>query len=113
MQDTHRLAVEVFTEEGYWAGHAVGVAGCITADTLPELFAEVEFFKHFCLGVSKETPVSVEYTAVADQPEIADELSAAYSAFMAMPEEVRPKAIPWDHDNDRPLNATAVPLINS
>jgi hypothetical protein len=26
------------------------------------------FFKHFCLGVSKETPVSVEYVAVADQP---------------------------------------------
>jgi hypothetical protein len=112
MQNTHRLAVEVFTEEGYWAGHATGVAGCITADTLLELFAEVELFKHFCLGVPKETPVSVEYVAVAEQPEIAEELCAAYRGFLAMPEDVRPRAIPWNHDNDRPLNASAAPLIN-
>jgi hypothetical protein len=76
------------------AGHAAGVAGCITANTLPELFVEVEFFKHFCLGVPKETPVSVEYVAVADQPEIAEELCAAYREFLAIPEDVRPKAIP-------------------
>jgi hypothetical protein len=38
--------------------------------------------------------VSVEYAAVADQPEIAEELCAAYREFLAMPEDFRPKAIP-------------------
>lgn len=61
--------------------------------------------------LTQNTAVSVEYVAVADQPEIAEEL-CAYREFLAMPEDVRPKAIPWDHDNDRPLNATASSLLN-
>jgi hypothetical protein len=78
-------------------------------DTLFEMFAEVEFGKHFSLALPKDVPVSVEY--VAGQPEIAAELRDAWRAFQAMPEDVRPKAIAWDHDNNRPLNVSESPLI--
>jgi hypothetical protein len=110
MKNTHHLAVEVSKENGYWDAFPIDAPGSASGATLFELFADGEFSKHFFLGVPKEVPVSLEY--VPGQPEIAEELSAAYHAFLAMPEDVRPKVILWDHDNDRRLNAAAAPLIN-
>ena len=47
-------------------------------------------------------PVCVEY--VAGQSEIAPELRAVYAAYLALPTDLRPVAVPWDPDNDRPVD---------
>jgi len=110
-QGSHHLAVRVLKKDGYWIAHSINAPGGMDGDTLPELFAEVEFFKHFCLDVPEEMPVSVEY--VAGQPEIAEELCAAHAAYMALPPHLRPMAVAWDHDNDRPVNpAHTGPFLN-
>jgi hypothetical protein len=44
----------------------------------------------------------VEY--VAGQPEIAAEINAIYAAYLALPAHLRPVAVPWDPDNDRPTD---------
>jgi hypothetical protein len=44
----------------------------------------------------------VEY--VAGQPEIAPELDAIHAAYLALPPHLRPIAVPWDLDNDRPAD---------
>jgi hypothetical protein len=100
IHDAHRLKVRVLKKDGYWVGLSDGLAGGSTGDTLPELFAEIEFFKHSCDGVPEDVPVCVEY--VAEQPEIAPELGAVYAAYLALPPHLRPIAVPWDIDNDRP-----------
>jgi hypothetical protein len=109
--DAHRLKVLVLKKDGYWVGLSDDLAGGSTGDTLPELFAEIEFFKHSCTGFPKDVPVCfpkdvpvcVEY--VAGQPEIAPELSAVYTAYLALPPHQRPVAVPWDLDNDRPADS--------
>ena len=45
MEDAHRLKVRVLKKDGYWVGLSDDLAGGSTGDTLPELFAEIEFFK--------------------------------------------------------------------
>lgn len=101
-QNAHQLKVQVLKEDDFWVGLPVGVAGGTTGDTLPELFAEIEFIKHFCADVPKHVPVSVEY--VAGQPEIAEELNTIYAAYLALPSHLRPVAVAWDHDNERPAD---------
>jgi hypothetical protein len=98
----HRLKVRVLKKYGYWVGLSDDLAGGSTGDTLPELFAEIEFFKHSCTGIPKDVPVCAEY--VAGQPEIVPELSAVYAAYLALPPHRRPVAVPWDLDNDRPAD---------
>jgi len=98
------LKVEVLKKEGYWVGLPVDAPGSMSGDTLPHLFAEVEYSKHTCLWVPNAVPVSVEY--VAADSAIRAELNAAYAAYMALPPHLRPRAVSWDHDNDRPLNPT-------
>lgn len=44
--------------------------------------------------------VCVEY--VAGQAEIAHELNAMCTAYLALPAHLRPVAVPWDLDSDRP-----------
>jgi hypothetical protein len=100
--DAHRLKVLVLKKDGYWVGLSDDMAGGSTGDTLPELFAEIEFIKHSCTGFPKDVPVCVEY--VAGQPEIAPELSAVYAAYLALPPHRRPVAVLWDLDNDRPAD---------
>lgn len=110
-QHATHLKVEVFREDGFWEGYPIGAPGGMAGTTLPELFANVEFDKHFCLWVPDCVPVSVEY--VAGQPGISDELNAAYAAFLAAPPHQRPQAVAWDHDNDRPVNpAHTGPYVN-
>jgi hypothetical protein len=75
------------------------LAGGSTGDTLPELFAEIEFFKRSCVGSPEDAQVFVEY--VARQPEIAPELNAIYAAYLALPAHLRPVAVPWDLGNDQ------------
>lgn len=77
----HHLKVEVFREDGYWVGLPVGAPGSMSGDTLPEFFADVEFSKHFSLGVPQTTPVRVEF--IPGQPEITEELHAGHRAFRA------------------------------
>jgi hypothetical protein len=98
----HHLKVEVFKEDESWLGLPVGAPGYMSGDSLPELFADVEFTKHFCADVPRHVPLSVEY--VAGQPEIADELTTIHAAYLALPPHLRPVAVAWDHDNDRPMN---------
>lgn len=98
----HRLKVRVLRKDGYWVGLSDALAGGSTADTLPELFAEIEFFKHSRAGFPGDAPVCVEY--VAGQPEIAPELTAVYAAYLELPPHLRPIAVPWDLDNDRPVD---------
>jgi hypothetical protein len=110
-QNAHHLKVEVFKEDGHWEGFPIRAPGSMAGDNLPELFADVEFGKHFCLWVPNAVPVSVEY--VAGQPEITDELNAAYAAFLALPPHLRPIAVAWDQDNDRSVNPTHTgPFLN-
>lgn len=115
--DTHRLVVEVTKDRDIqdgreiWVGIDLNGAGSSAGETLPQFFAETEFHKHFSLGVPKDVPVEVEY--VAGQPEIADELRDAHTAFLALPPHLRPQAVAWDHDNDRPVNpAHTGPYLN-
>ena len=100
--DRHQLKVRVLKKDGYWVGVSDDLAGGSTGDTLPELFAEIEFFKHSCAGSPEDAQVFVEY--VAGQPEIAPELNAIYAAYLALPTDLRPVAVPWDPDNDRPVD---------
>ena len=103
--------MRVLKKADYWVALSINAPGSASGDTLPELFAEVEFHKHFCLGIPKDVPVYVEY--VAGQPEICEEVRAAYAAFLALPPHLRPQAVAWDHDNDRPANpAHAGPYLN-
>jgi hypothetical protein len=98
------LKVEVLKKDGYWVGLPVDAPGSMSGDTLPQLFAEVEYSKYVCLWVPHEAPVSVEYLAA--DPAIRAELDAAYAAYLALPPHLRPRAVSWDHDNDRPVNPT-------
>jgi hypothetical protein len=100
--DGHQLKVRVLKKNGYWVGLSDDLAGGSTGDTLPELFAEIEFFKHSCAGFPEDVPVCVEY--VAGQPEIAPEVNAIYAAYLALPAHLRPVAVPWYPDNDRPAD---------
>jgi hypothetical protein len=100
--DVHRVKVRVLKHDDCWVGLSDDLHGGLTGDTLPELFAEIEFTKHSAAGLSKDVPVCVEY--VAGQPEIAPELSAVYAAYLALPPDLRPIAVPWDLDNDRPAD---------
>ncbi len=102
--DGRQLKVRVLKKDGYWVGMSDDLAGGSTGDTLPELFAEIEFFKHSCAGSLKDAQVFVEY--VAGQPEIAPELNAIYAAYLALPAHLRPVAVPWDLGNDRPPPST-------
>jgi hypothetical protein len=100
--DARRVKVRVLKEDDCWVGLSRDLAGGLAVDTLPELFAEIEFTKHSAAGISKDVPVCVEY--VAEQPEIAPELSAVYAAYLALPPDLRPVAVSWDLDNDRPVD---------
>ena len=100
--DAHRVTVRVLKHDDYWIGLSRDLHGGLSADTLPELFAEIEFFKHSAAGLSKDVAVCVEY--VAGQPEIAPELGAVYAAYLALPPDLRPIAVSWDIDNDRPVD---------
>ena len=100
--NAHRLKVRVLKKDRYWIGLSDAFAGGSTADTLAELFAEIEFFKHSRTGFAGDAPVCVEY--IAGQPGIAQELSAVYAAYLALPPDLRPIAVPWDLDNDRPTD---------
>lgn len=97
-----QLKVRVLKKDGYWIGLSDHLAGGSTGDTLPELLAEIEFFKHSCAELPGGVPVCVEY--VAGQPEIALELNAIWAAYLALPVHLRPVAVPWDPDNDRPAD---------
>lgn len=98
----YRVKVRVLKHDGYWVGLSQDLAGGLTGDTLPALFAEIEFTKRSCAGLPEDAKVFVEY--VAGQPEIAPELSAVYAAYLALPPHLRPIAVPWDLDNDRPAD---------
>lgn len=98
--DGHQLKVRVLKKDGYWVGLSDELAGGSTGDTLPEPLAEIEFFRHSRTGLPGDTPVCVEY--IAGQHEIAPELNAIYAAYLALPAHLRPVAVPWDLDNDRP-----------
>ena len=100
--DAYWVKVRVMKHDDCWVGLSRDLHGGSSADTLPELFAEIEFFKHSAAGLSKDVPVCVEY--VAEQPEIAPELSAVYAAYLALPPDLRPVAVQWDLDNDRPAD---------
>ena len=103
--DGRQLKVRVLKKDGYWVGVSDDLAGGSTGDTLPELFAEIEFFKHSCAGSPEDAQVFVEY--LAGQPEIAPELNAIYAAYLALPAHLRPVAVPWDLGNDqRPTPST-------
>ena len=102
MDDGHHLKVRVLKKDGYWVGLSDDLAGGSTGDTLPELFAEVEFSKRSGAGLPDDVPVRVEY--VPGQPEIAHELNAIYAAYLALPVNLRPVAVPWDLDNDQPAD---------
>jgi hypothetical protein len=102
MDDSYRMKVRVLKKDGYWVGLSDELAGGSTGETLPELFAEIEFFKRSCAGLPGNDPVCVEY--VPGQPGIAPELNALYAAYLALPPHLRPVAVPWDIDSDRPAN---------
>jgi hypothetical protein len=85
------LKVEVLKKEGYWVGLPVDAPGSMSGETLPQLFAEVEYSKYVCLWVPKAVPVSVEYLAA--DPMIRAELNAAYAAYMAARRQ--PARRPW------------------
>jgi hypothetical protein len=102
MDDAHRVKVRVLKHDDCWVGLSHDLHGGLTADTLPGLFAEIEFTKHSAAGLSKDVPVCVEY--VAGQAEIAPELSAVHAAYLALPPDLRPIAVSWDIDNDRPVD---------
>jgi hypothetical protein len=80
-KDGRQLKVRVLEKDGYWVGVSDDLAAGSTGDKLPELFAEIEFFKHSCAGSPEDAQVFVEY--VAGQPEIAPELNAIYAAYLA------------------------------
>jgi hypothetical protein len=101
-RDEQHLKVEVLKKDGYWVGLPIDAPGSMSGDTLPQLFAEVEHSKYVCLWVPNAVSVSVEYLAA--DPAIRAELDAVYAAYMALPPHLRPQAVPWDHDNDRPMN---------
>jgi hypothetical protein len=73
---THRLSVSVIKKDGYWIALPVGAPGSMSGDTLPELFNEVEAFKHFCLDLPPEADVAVEY--LYDIPEVGEEVIDTY-----------------------------------
>jgi hypothetical protein len=100
--DAHWVKVRVLKDDDCWVGLSRDLHGGFSGDTLPELFADVEFIKHAAAGLAKDVPVCVEY--VAEQPEIAAELSAVYAAYLALPPDLRPVAVSWDIDNDRPVD---------
>lgn len=100
--DGRQMKVRVLKKDGYWVGLSDDLAGGSTGDTLPELFAEIEFFRHSRADLPGDVPVGVEY--VAGQSEIAPELHAVYAAYLALPTHLRPVAVPWDPDNDRPVD---------
>jgi hypothetical protein len=102
MGDAHSLKVRVLKKEGYWVGLSDDLAGGSTGETLPELFAEIEFFTRSRAGLPGNDPARVEY--VPGQPGIAPELNAVYAAYLALPPDLRPVAVPWDLDRDRPAN---------
>jgi hypothetical protein len=77
----HRLAVRVLKKDGYWIGLPIDAPGSMTGDTLNDLFEDVETFKHFCLGLPKETPVVVSYTY--DLPEFDEEVIDVYRDLRA------------------------------
>jgi hypothetical protein len=107
----HHLQVKVFRQERYWDAFPVDAPGFMSGDSLPELLADVEFSKYFCLWVPNVVPISVEY--IPGQPWIAEELEAYHEAFMSIPEDLRPRPVAWDHDNDRPMNpAHTGPFLN-
>ncbi|MEO3859081.1 hypothetical protein [Acrocarpospora sp. B8E8] len=65
---THRLTFHITREEDLQTGALVWVAapvdhtiGCVAGETLADLYAEVEQFKHFVLDLPEETPIVVEY----------------------------------------------------
>ena len=97
-----QLKVLVLKKDGCWVGLSDDLAGGSTGDTLPELFAEFEFFRHSCAELPEDVSVGVEY--VAGQSEIAPVLNAVYSAYLALPTHLRPVAVPWNLDNDRPAD---------
>jgi hypothetical protein len=100
--DGHQLKVRVLKKDGYWVGLSDDLAGGSTGDTLPELFAEIEFFRHSRADLPETAPDCVEY--VAGQSEIAPEVHAVYAAYLALPTHLRPVAVPWDPDNNRPVD---------
>jgi hypothetical protein len=102
LKNDGQLKVRVLKKDGYWVGLPDHLAGGSTGDTLPELLAEIEFFKHSYAEFPGDVPVCVEY--VAGQPEIAPELNAIWAAYLALPVHLRPVAVPWDPDNDRPAD---------
>jgi hypothetical protein len=102
IEGAYRVKVRVLKHDDCWVGLSRDLHGGLAADTLPELFAEIEFTKYSAAGLSKDVPVCVEY--VAGQAEIAPELSAVYAAYLALPPDLRPIAVPWDIDNDRPVD---------
>jgi hypothetical protein len=63
IDDAHRLKVRVLKKDGYWVGLSEDLAGGSTGDTLPELFAEIEFFKRSGAGFPVDAPICVEYVA--------------------------------------------------
>jgi len=101
MKDDNHLKLRVYREQDHWGAIPIGAPGSMAGSSLPWLFADVEFYKHFCLDLPKYVPISVEY--VADTPEIEAELDAAYRAYLTLPPHLRPQALPWDHDNNCPL----------
>jgi hypothetical protein len=102
MDDARRLKVRVLKKDGYWVGLSDDLAGGSTGDTLPELFAEVEFCKRSRAGSPDNARICVEY--VAGQPEIAPELDTIDAAYLALPPHLRPIAVAWDLDRDQPAD---------
>ncbi|MEV4184693.1 hypothetical protein ACWDOR_44260 [Streptosporangium canum] len=78
----HRLTFKVTrsraldTGEDVWVALAVGAPGSVSGESLAELVEEVEAVKHFCLGLPKETPVSVEY--VYELPGLPQDVLTSY-----------------------------------
>lgn len=105
------MKVEVFKEDGHWVAVPVGLPGSMSGDTIAELFAEVECHKYFCADVPENQPLPVQY--VAGQPEISDQLRAAHDALLALPPQLRPRAVEWDPDDNRPVDpAHTAPYLN-
>jgi hypothetical protein len=100
--DAHRLEVRVLKKDGYWVGLSDDLGGGLTGDTLPELFAEIEFSRRSGASLPGNGLACVEY--VPGQPEVAIELNALYAAYLALPPDLRPVAVPWDLDSDRPVD---------
>ena len=112
-RDTLYVKMEVLREDGFWFGHPIGGRGCASGDTLGELFADAEFSKHDYADVAEDVPVRLEY--VAGDPEFSGLLNTVYTAYCALPASLRPVAVAWDNDNDRPQDPawTGGPYTNS